>query len=136
MFAARRARLIEQLQREGLDAVLITQPINVEISLTSFSGDSSCLVVMPRRSLLISDGRFVDQLDEECPDLETVIRPPIQPLSSATAATINKLGLGNVGFESAYLSVAEFESAQRRDERFLERRPRTRRAHPHHQGSR
>ena len=109
MFAARRARLLEQLNREGLSAALITQPSNVSY-LTGFSGDASCLLVTPKRSLIVSDGRFTDQLAEECPDLETVIRPPVQPLGSAAAATINKLGLSAVGFESGHLTIAEFEA--------------------------
>ena len=109
MFAARRARLLEQLHREGLSAALITQPINVSY-LTGFSGDASCLLVSPQRTLIVSDGRFTEQLAEECPDLETVIRPPVQPLGSAAAATINKLGLTTVGFESGHLTLAEFEA--------------------------
>jgi Xaa-Pro aminopeptidase len=109
MFAARRARLLEQLQRESLGAVLVTHPINVSY-LTGFSGDASCLLVTPKRSLIVSDGRFTDQLTDECPDLETVIRPPVQPLGSAAAATINKLGLTTVGFESAHLTITEFDA--------------------------
>ena len=82
MFAARRDRLLEQLHREGLDAALITHPVNVSY-LTGFSGDAAYLIVSPQRTLIVSDGRFTDQLVDECPDLETVIRPPVQPLSSA-----------------------------------------------------
>lgn len=109
MLVARRDRLLEQLHGEGLEAALITQPVNVTY-LTGFSGDSSALLVSRARTLIVSDGRFVDQLAEECPGLETVIRPATQPLGEAVAATITKLGVPSVGFESGHLSVAEFES--------------------------
>jgi Xaa-Pro aminopeptidase len=107
MFAARRDRLLAQLHDEGLDAVLITQPVNVSY-LTGFSGDASCLIVGPRATLMVSDGRFTDQLADECPGLETVIRPPTVPLGEAAAAVLNKLGLRAVGSESGHLTVAEF----------------------------
>ena len=108
MFAARRDRLLEQIQQEGLSAVLITHPVNVSY-LTGFSGDTTCLILTPQRTVVVSDARFTEQLSEECPGLETVIRPAIQPLGDATAAALNRLGLGSVGFESGHLTVAEFE---------------------------
>jgi Xaa-Pro aminopeptidase len=109
MFAVRRDRLLLQLRREGLDAALITQPVNVSY-LTGFSGDTSCLIIGPKKTILVSDGRFTDQIAEECPGLETIIRPPVQPLGEAAAAALNKLGCGTVGYESGHLTVAEFEA--------------------------
>src|SRR5438270_3781696 len=109
MFAVRRDRLLKELHREGLGAALISHPINVSY-LTGFSGDSTCLILSPQRAILVSDGRFTDQLAEECPGLETVIRPPIQPLGEAAAATLNRLGYTAVGYESGHLTVAEFQS--------------------------
>src|SRR5437868_8430424 len=109
MFAVRRDRLLKELHREGLGAALISHPINVSY-LTGFSGDSTCLILSPQRTIIVSDGRFTDQLAEECPGLETVIRPPVQPLGEAAAATLNKLGVGAVGYESGHVTVAEFEA--------------------------
>ncbi len=111
MFAARRDRLLAKLQEESLDAFLVTNPVNVSY-LTGFSGDASCLIVSPRRTLLVSDGRFTEQIAEECPGLETMIRPPTQPLGAAASATINKLGFVTVGCESMHLTLAEFEALQ------------------------
>jgi Xaa-Pro aminopeptidase len=105
MFAARRDRLLEQAHTEGLHAVLISHPVNVSY-LTGFSGEASTLIVSPQKTLIVSDGRFTDQLAEECPGLEAVIRPPVQPLVEATAAAINKLGFAAVGYESGHLSVS------------------------------
>jgi Xaa-Pro aminopeptidase len=112
MFAARRDRLLAQLRDEDLDAVLITQPVNVSY-LTGFSGDASCLIIGPRATLMVSDGRFTDQLADECPGLETVIRQPTVTLGDATAAVLNKLGVKAVGYESGHLTVAEFEALSR-----------------------
>lgn len=108
-YSARRDRLLSLLQAEGLDAFLITHPLNVSY-LTGFTGDSSALILTAERTVFVSDGRFTTQLKEECPDLEAYIRPPIQPLTLACAVSLEKLGVGNVGFESGHLTVADHQT--------------------------
>jgi len=107
--AGRRQRLRQSLAEEGLDAYLISNPPNVSY-LTGFSGDSTYLVVGRDRDLLVSDGRYTEQLAGECPGLETHIRPPSQPLTEAAAEVVLKLGLHAVGFESGHRTVAEHET--------------------------
>src|SRR5438876_7617962 len=98
-FARRRETLARSLSGEGLDSYLISSPVNVSY-LTGFSGDSSYLLLGRNRALLVSDARFTVQLAEECPGLETHIRPPSQRPLNAVAQIIDKLGHANVGFES------------------------------------
>lgn len=106
--ANRRRQLQQSLAAEQLDLLLITNPVNVSY-LTGFSGESSYLVLTKKRAILVSDGRFVQQLAEECPGLETCIRTMHQTLPQATAQVLSNLGGRSVGFESASLTVAEWE---------------------------
>src|SRR5260221_14332526 len=76
-FAARRERLWQAVQTEGLDGLLVSNPVNVTY-LTGFSGDSSYLAMSGSRTILISDGRFTEQIAEECPGLDAHIAPPTQ----------------------------------------------------------
>ena len=105
----RRKRLARCLKDEQLDGLLVSNPVNVTY-LTGFSGDSSYLVLARKRTVLVSDGRFTEQIAEECPDLEAHIRPPDLALPKATAEVLDKLGRRAVGFESGHLSVAELET--------------------------
>jgi Xaa-Pro aminopeptidase len=107
-FSDRRQKLLRCLASESLDALLITSPINVSY-LTGFSGDSSYLLVGHDRSVLVSDSRFTQQIQEECPDLETSIRPLGKTVLQATAELLLELGYRLVGFESTHLTVAELE---------------------------
>src|SRR5262249_29418542 len=59
--------------------------------------------------LLVSDSRFTKQIDEECPGLEMHIRPPAQSIHQAAAEVLTKLGFHSIGFESAHLTVSEWE---------------------------
>jgi Xaa-Pro aminopeptidase len=105
----RRQQLVHALAAEGLDALLVSNPVNVTY-LTGFSGESSNLILTRDRTVLVSDARFTEQIADECPGLEAVIRPPTQFLHTATAGVLNQLGLRTLAFESLHLTVAEWET--------------------------
>jgi Xaa-Pro aminopeptidase len=105
-FQERRDRLRSALSAEGVDAFLISNPVNVSY-LTNFSGESSYLLLSKDRSLLVSDGRFTTQLAEECPGLEVHIRATGRSITQEACDVVKRLGLRSVGFESAYVTVAE-----------------------------
>jgi Xaa-Pro aminopeptidase len=107
--AQRRERLTACLNTEAIDALLVSSPVNVTY-LTGFSGDSSVLVLTRSKTILVSDRRFTEQLAEECPGLETFIRPTTQKLHEAIAAVVGALPARSVGFENSALTVAEFEA--------------------------
>ncbi|MFP6676724.1 MAG: aminopeptidase P family N-terminal domain-containing protein, partial [Pirellulaceae bacterium] len=72
-FERRRGRLRRQLKQHGLDAMLITNVVNVTY-LTGFTGDSSYLVLDRDGECLLSDSRYDVQIADECPDLDVVSR--------------------------------------------------------------
>jgi Xaa-Pro aminopeptidase len=106
--AQRRERLARVLPREGTDALVLSNPVSVTY-LTGFTGDSTVLVLTRDRALLVSDPRYTGQLAAECPGLATHIRPPTQKLPEAVVEVLRKLGVRSVGFESAAVTVAEYE---------------------------
>src|SRR5216684_2124860 len=97
-FPQRRRHLAQHLNLEDLDALLITNPVNVTY-LTGFNGDSSYLILGRERTVLISDPRYSQQIAEECPGLEAHIRPHSLLLPNATAEMLDKLGTRKIGFE-------------------------------------
>jgi Xaa-Pro aminopeptidase len=107
--AYRREQLLPLLAHEGLDALLISATINVSY-LTGFSGDSSILLLTPRKTVLVSDPRYTGQIADECPGLEAHIRPPTQKLPDAVTAVLIACGCRSVGVESAAITVAELEA--------------------------
>jgi Xaa-Pro aminopeptidase len=104
----RRDTLRQAFIEEGLDALLVTNPLNVTY-LTGFTGESSYLVLGRDRAVLVSDQRFTEQIMEECPGLDAAIRPPTQTVYQKTAEVVSQLDLHTVGFESYHLTVAELE---------------------------
>ncbi len=107
--APRRERLARLLAAEGIDGLAVTSVVNVTY-LTGFTGDSSVLVLTRYRALLVSDPRYVGQIADECPALETHVRPAAQKLPAAVCGVLAKLGCRDVGFESAAVTVDELET--------------------------
>lgn len=103
-YAARRKRLIAQVKSKSLDALLVTSVTNVRY-LTGFTGDSSWLIVGPKLSVLISDGRYRTQIAEECPGLDAVIRAVDQKMTACAATELGKAKARRVGFEQDVLTV-------------------------------
>ncbi|MCL2005290.1 MAG: Xaa-Pro peptidase family protein [Planctomycetaceae bacterium] len=85
-FLERRNKIRRIVKSQKLDALLVTNPLNVRY-LTGFSGTASSLLVKPDGDILLSDPRFTIQIEEECPDLDAVIRPR----SESTSKTLAKL---------------------------------------------
>jgi len=104
-YAARRRRIAAELKSRGLDAVVVSKPVNVTY-LTGFAGDASYLILDRKSALLISDGRFTEQIEGECPGLATHIRPPTTTTPPVVAEIVTKMGHRKVGIEAAHVTVA------------------------------
>jgi Xaa-Pro aminopeptidase len=106
-YVVRRRRLAAELKSRDLDAFIVSKPINVTY-LTGFTGDSSYLIVDRKSALLVSDGRFTEQLEGECPGLATHIRPPTTTTPPVVAEVVAKRGHRKVGIEASHVTVAIF----------------------------
>jgi Xaa-Pro aminopeptidase len=101
----RRDRLRAGLKRLGADGLLVTNFVNVTY-LTGFTGDDSFLLVRPKGELLISDGRYVTQLGEECPNLELHVRPPAVSMLQAVAKVLRSAKIKRLAIEGDSISVS------------------------------
>ncbi len=58
-------RLLQSMEEQEIDGFLVSSKSNVTY-LSKFSGDSSLLLVTPKRTLLLTDGRYTEQAAGEC----------------------------------------------------------------------
>lgn len=107
--AARLDRLRKALRGSSAEALLVTNETNVRY-LSGFTGDSSYLLVSPEHCQIISDSRFEEQIQEECPGLSTLIRTQKTRMVDAVAEAVRKSGRKAIGFESAHLAFSLWES--------------------------
>ncbi|HEY6425385.1 MAG TPA: aminopeptidase P family protein [Pseudonocardiaceae bacterium] len=103
-YPRRRAALRERLRERELDALLVSDLLNVRY-LTGFTGSNGALLVHAKddeRSVFCTDGRYRTQSQEEVPDLRRVIERSSH-LRLAKEAT--EAGIGRLGFESHVVTV-------------------------------
>jgi Xaa-Pro aminopeptidase len=103
-FASRRGKLLEIIEREKVEALLVTGEKNVTY-LTGFSGDSTWLLARVEGTRAVSDFRYVTQLAEECPGLDAFIRPPNVKLHEAAIQVIKDAGIRRLGIEGHLVTV-------------------------------
>lgn len=108
-YAARRRSLIQGLSEAQIDALLVTNETNVSY-LTGFTGDSSWLFVSKSKTLMISDGRYTTQLEEQCPGLELLIRGVGDTMPKVTAEILDKSRAKLVGVEAGSVSLAAYNA--------------------------
>ena len=100
----RRLAAAKNLKKDGIDALLVTNPVNVTY-LTGFSGDSSYVVIGAKQFIIVSDSRFEEQLKEECKEIETHIRPHTKRTHEAAAEVLTKMGAKNIGLEADHATL-------------------------------
>ncbi|MGB8996297.1 MAG: Xaa-Pro peptidase family protein [Pseudonocardiaceae bacterium] len=103
-YPRRRATLRERLRELQLDALLVTDVVNIRY-LTGFTGSHSALLVHAggdEASVFCTDGRYRTQSQWQVPDLQRLIERSCQ-LRLATLAV--ETGIGRLGFESHVMTV-------------------------------
>ncbi len=94
------------LEEEGLDALLVTQAENRRY-LTGFTGSAGVVLVAGVKTLLATDFRYYEQVQEQAHQLELVRVEDSTP--SALAPRIDELGVQSLGFESRDMTVRDYE---------------------------
>ncbi|WP_286763366.1 MULTISPECIES: M24 family metallopeptidase [Rhodopirellula] len=101
-------RLVQSIAEsdQQMDAILICSEVNVRY-LSGFTGDSTWLLVRPDgKATLLSDRRYETQIADECPTLESAIRPPSQTLVALLAEYLADSSLKTIGFEADHVQVS------------------------------
>lgn len=104
----RRHNLSSQIGAAGLDAMLVTDLVNVRY-LSGFTGSNAALLVFAddRPPVLATDGRYRTQAAEQAPDLEVVIERACGRHLAGRAASA---GVQRLGFESHVVTVDGFDA--------------------------
>jgi Xaa-Pro aminopeptidase len=100
MSAARGDRLVARLAERELDALIVTNLVNVRY-LSGFTGTNAICVVTPNDRVFLTDFRYVERAEQEVPDFERV-----RGKQDLLADAAERLA-GRVGFEDQHMSVRQ-----------------------------
>ncbi|MDQ3717324.1 MAG: aminopeptidase P family N-terminal domain-containing protein, partial [Actinomycetota bacterium] len=100
--AARRERMRAVAIELDLDAIVISNLVNVSY-LTGFTGSNAALLVRPDGAdVLATDGRYTTQVRAQAPDLELLIERACAPALAGLAA---RNGAIRLGYESHVVTI-------------------------------
>ena len=103
-FQTRRTRLRKSFTKEGIDALLVTDFVNVTY-LTGFTGDDSYLFLGRHEEVILSDPRYTVQLGEEAPGVDLHIRAPGVPMTRAIERVVKAAKAARLGIEGDSMTV-------------------------------
>ena len=104
----RRANLSTRIRAAGLDAMLVSDLVNVRY-LCGFTGSNAALLVFADDTppVLATDGRYRTQAAQQAPDLEVAIERACGRYLAGRAVST---GVRRLGFESHVVTVEDFET--------------------------
>lgn len=122
LYRDRLARCRRKMKGAKLGALLITRSSDARY-LTGFTGEDSALLVTNRDAHLISDGRFDEAINQECPWTKRWMRKGT--LDAEIAKVCGQLKLSKVGFQADGTAVSSLNTWKklRRGTRFAEAPP-------------
>ncbi len=98
-------KLRQKMEQEKLAGLLITQPENRRY-LSDFSGSSAVLIITKERQVLATDGRYYEQVREQCPAWELAEVGYFFVENLLELLRQLELGGRSVGFEAEHVTVA------------------------------
>ncbi|MHA3066328.1 M24 family metallopeptidase [Lacticaseibacillus saniviri] len=107
MMAMRVAQLASKLADAQLDALIVTDPVNLTY-LTGFTGDESVLIVSASQAMLVTDGRFTTQVAQEAPALRVVLHT--DGLFPKVGQVLDDQKLKRVGFDAADMRYQQYQA--------------------------
>jgi Xaa-Pro aminopeptidase len=87
IFKYRLRRVRQLLRRRHVDVLLVSVPANVTY-LTGFLGDDSWALLTPRAVYLLTDSRYTEQANSQCPTCRIIERR--RPMTKAVAKILGK----------------------------------------------
>ncbi|HEC03193.1 MAG TPA: hypothetical protein ENI81_06605, partial [Phycisphaerales bacterium] len=107
----KRIRAIRRrLSKKRISCLVVTKPANVTY-VTGFMGEDSWAVVAGSRVYLLTDSRYTEQAQQECPSCKIIDRAG--PMAGAVAELVKKLKSVRTVTVEESTSVGEFEQLKR-----------------------
>lgn len=104
-------RLREQLAKENVDALLITNPYSRRY-MANFTGTAGIVVISQKEAKFITDFRYVEQAGKQAVGFEIVQHTG--PIVEEVAKQVKEMGIQKLGFEQesiTYATYKEYEAA-------------------------
>ncbi len=98
-------RLREELEKKGLDGIIVTQPENRRY-MSGFTGSAGYLIITKNEALIITDFRYTEQAGIQSPEYNIVRLTG--GLDTWFDAAVRPLGVNKMAFDESHVSYAQY----------------------------
>lgn len=98
-------RLRQLMQQQNREALLITHPINRRY-ISGFSGSAGLLLILDKKAILLTDGRYLIQAKEQAPHFEVVEHK--KDIFAALVDVCKNESVASLSFEEVQMTYAEY----------------------------
>jgi len=103
----------QQLKKKQVNCLIITKPANITYA-TGFSGDDSWAVITAKTVYLVTDSRYIEQAQNQCPNCKIIQRTA--PMAKTVANLLKKLKSVQTVTVEKSTSLAAFEALKKNTE--------------------
>lgn len=101
-------KLFSLLEEQALDAIIVVNPSNIHY-LSYFTGSAGVLYISPKTQVLLTDFRYIEQANKQCPDYQ-VQNHQAKGLLALLKELMDKDQVKTIGIESNSVTYAEYEA--------------------------
>lgn len=102
-------KLLNILQDQNLDGILLIKDANLRY-LSGFTGSESYIVISKKGKVFITDSRYTEQAEQECPGFEIIKwRLPNPDLPETIKSVCDRFDIKKLGFEKDCVSFSLYE---------------------------
>jgi len=109
-FQRRSKRVIDIMEDNDVDAMLVTNLINVRY-LTDFPGTAGCLIVTPEKNIFFTDFRYNLLSRERVKNAEIRI---VKDMLESVAEALLELDIDRIGIEAGYVTLADCDKMKKK----------------------
>lgn len=104
----RTERLLEIIERQGLDGLYITKKSNVNY-ISGYPDELAYVVICRQGKYIITDGRFVEMAAAACPDFEVINWHSYErSVPKAVESVCKRAGIQKLGFEECFMTYDKY----------------------------
>lgn len=111
LIADRLRRCRRAMKKEGVGALLVTSRMD-SFYLTGFTGEDSAVLIFPRAVHVISDGRFDEAINQECPWVTRWMRRGT--LVPEIASVCKQLDVRSLAIQPGHVTLGDYDELRKR----------------------
>lgn len=105
-------KVLDSMKEQDIDALFLMRDANIRY-VSGFTGSDSFIVLSARCRIFITDSRYTEQAEQECPDFEILQYRSHMSLEELIARICKRYHIDRLGFEQDFVNFQIYEKIRK-----------------------